>query len=185
MCCSVLQRVAVCRSALPWWFARGPRIVFVVENFRRDFTHMATYCNTVQRTAKHCKTLQHTPTHCNTLQHTATHCNTLQHTATHCNILQHTATQIWKYILQHTATQIWKYTEDDACVHLHPGVATNHDTVWRRLIGSPKFQTIFHKRATKYRALLRKMTCKDKGSYESSPPCNIYSEIWYNWADGS
>jgi len=29
----------------------------------------------------------------------------------------------------------------------------------------------FHKRATKYRALLRKMTYKDKGSYESSPPC--------------
>jgi len=32
-------------------------------------------------------------------------------------------------------------------------------------------QIIFHKRATKYRALLRKMTYKDKGSYESSPPC--------------
>ena len=46
------------------------------------------------------------------------------------------------------------------------------DTGWRRLIGSPKLQIIFHKRATKYRALLRKMTYKDKGSYESSPPCN-------------
>jgi len=41
----------------------------------------------------------------------------------------------------------------------------------RRLIESPKLQIIFHKRATKYRALLLKMTCKDKGSYESSPPC--------------
>ena len=39
---------------------------------------------------------------------------------------------------------------------------------WRRLIGSPKLQIIFHKRATKYRSLLRKMTYKDKGSYESS-----------------
>ena len=47
-------------------------------------------------------------------------------------------------------------------------------TRWRRLIGSPKLQIIFHKRATKYRSLLRKMTYKDKGSYESSPPCNIY-----------
>ena len=53
-------------------------------------------------------------------------------------------------------------------------------TGWRRLIGSPKFQIIFHKKATKYRALLQKMTYKDKGSYESSPPsiswkicCNI------------
>jgi len=43
-------------------------------------------------------------------------------------------------------------------------------TGWRRLIGSPKLQIIFHKRAIKYRLLLRKMTCKDKGSYESSPP---------------
>ena len=44
-------------------------------------------------------------------------------------------------------------------------------TGWRRLIGSPKLQIIFHRRAIKYRSLLRKMTCKDKGSYESSPPC--------------
>ena len=43
-------------------------------------------------------------------------------------------------------------------------------TGWRRLIGSPKLQIIFHKRATKYRSLLWKMTYKDKGSYESSPP---------------
>ena len=44
-------------------------------------------------------------------------------------------------------------------------------TGWRRLIGSPKLQIIFHKRATKYRLFLRKMTYKDKGSYESSPSC--------------
>ena len=44
-------------------------------------------------------------------------------------------------------------------------------TGWRRPIGSPKLQIIFHKRATKYRSLLRKMTYKDKGSYGSSPPC--------------
>jgi len=50
----------------------------------------------------------------------------------------------------------------------------HHCTVWRRLIGSPKLQIIFRKRATKYRALLRKMTYKDKGSYESSPPCMCY-----------
>jgi len=49
-------------------------------------------------------------------------------------------------------------------------------TGWRRLIGSPKLQIIFHKRATKYRSLLRKMTYKDKGSYESSPPCNSMRE---------
>ena len=52
------------------------------------------------------------------------------------------------------------------------------DTGWRRLIGSPKLQIIFHKRATKYRALLRKMTYKNKGSYESSPPCNYIYVIF-------
>ena len=45
-------------------------------------------------------------------------------------------------------------------------------TGWRRIIGSPKLQVICHTRATKYRSLLRKMTYKDKGSYETSPPCN-------------
>ena len=50
-------------------------------------------------------------------------------------------------------------------------------TVWRRLIGSPKLQIIFHKRATKYRSLLRKMTYKNKGSYQSPPPCTISSEL--------
>ena len=48
-------------------------------------------------------------------------------------------------------------------------------TGWRRLIGSPKLQNIFRKRATRCRSLLRKMTYKDKGSYASSPPCTILS----------
>ena len=48
----------------------------------------------------------------------------------------------------------------------------DHGTGWQRLIGSPKLQIIFHKRATKYRSLLWTMTYKDKGSYESSPACN-------------
>jgi len=34
-----------------------------------------------------------------------------------------------------------------------------------------KLQVIFRKRATNYRALLQKMTYKDKASYGSSPPC--------------
>ena len=50
-------------------------------------------------------------------------------------------------------------------------------TGWRRLIGSPELQIIFHKRATKYRSLLQEMTYKDKGSYESSPPC---TNTWYS-----
>jgi len=41
-------------------------------------------------------------------------------------------------------------------------------TGWRRFIGGLKLQVIFGKRATNYRALLRKMTYKDKASYVSS-----------------
>jgi len=65
-------------------------------------------------------------------------------------------------LLQHVAV----------CCSVMQYVATYRDrsTGWRRLIGSPKLQIIFHKRANKYRSLLRKMTYKDKGSYESSPP---------------
>ena len=50
-------------------------------------------------------------------------------------------------------------------------VSPNVCTGWRRLIGSPKLQIIFHKRAIKYRSFLQKITYKDKGSYESSLPC--------------
>ena len=61
-------------------------------------------------------------------------------------------------------------------------VPTAHGTIeWRRLIASPKLQIILHKRAIKYRALLRKMTYKDKGSYESSPPCNKDLFICVPW----
>jgi len=44
-------------------------------------------------------------------------------------------------------------------------------TEWRRCIECLKLQVISRKRATNSRALLQKMTCKDKASYGSSPPC--------------
>jgi len=103
-------------------------------------------------------------THCNTLQHTATHCNTLQHNR-HCNTLQHTATH-----------------SNDAPAKI-VRIASSHlvHTGWRRRIGSPQLQIIFHKTATKYMSLLRKITYKDNGSYESSPPvlmsCKYTSRI--------
>jgi len=42
---------------------------------------------------------------------------------------------------------------------------------WQKLIGCLKLQVIFRKRATNYRALLRKMTYEDKASYDFTPPC--------------
>jgi len=41
----------------------------------------------------------------------------------------------------------------------------------QRPIGCLKMQVVFRKKATNYRALLRKMTYKGKASYGSSPPC--------------
>jgi len=46
---------------------------------------------------------------------------------------------------------------------------------WRGPIGCLKLQVIFRKRATNYRALLRKITSKDKASYGSAPPCTYVS----------
>ena len=55
------------------------------------------------------------------------------------------------------------------CVFIH--THTHINTGWRRPIGCLKLQVIFRKRATNHRALLRKMTYKDKASYDSLPPC--------------
>ena len=44
-------------------------------------------------------------------------------------------------------------------------------TGWQRCIGCLKLQVIFRKRATNFEALLRKMICKEKAFYASSPPC--------------
>ena len=120
-------------------------------------------CNTLQHTATHCNILQHTASHCNILQHTATHCNTLQHTATHCNTLQHTATHNWRHFAK-------PWLAATASLLRNPRVPAC-DTGWRRLIGCLKLHVIFRKRATNYRALLRKMTEEDQASCDSTPPC--------------
>jgi len=62
-----------------------------------------------------------------------------------------------------------------------------HDTGWSRCTGCHKFQVSFRKRATIYRALLRKETYKDKASYASSPTCSppctlhwhVYTLYWH------
>ena len=56
-------------------------------------------------------------------------------------------------------------------------------TEWQTLIGCLKLRVIFRKRATNYRALLRKTTYTDKVSYGSSAPCDdqviyIYIHIY-------
>jgi len=63
---------------------------------------------------------------------------------------------------------------NESC-HTHERVLSHRpraSTGWQRLTVCLKLQVIFHKRATNYKALLRKMTYKDKAYYDSTPPCN-------------
>jgi len=53
-------------------------------------------------------------------------------------------------------------------MHLHED---SFITGWQRLIECLKLQVSFCKTATKYRALMRKMTNEDKAPYAPSPPC--------------
>jgi len=85
----------------------------------------------------------------------------LPNTTTKCTTLQYTP--------HYTATHIK--------AHHSIGVGTSHPVTHNHLF--PKSQIISHKRATKYRSLLRETTYKDKGSYESSPPYILirYSQV--------
>jgi len=170
----MLQHVPVCFLFL---------VFFWEEKYLKEFVHY----NTLHCTAPHCNTLQHTAIHCNipweiprwlssicskyfgttlapscTLQHTATrykhtaiYRSTPHGTAPHCNKLQHTAPQLWEFCVEKTATG------------------------WRRPVGCPKLQVIFRKSATYYRALLQKMTYKDKAFYASTPLCK--RPLQKNW----
>jgi len=51
-------------------------------------------------------------------------------------------------------------------------------TGWQRCIGCLKLKISFRKRANNYRALLRKLTCKDKASCGPSPPCIHTCTMW-------
>ena len=103
----------------------------------------SNWINTLQHTASTLQHMQHTATHCNTLQHITKHCNTQQHTATHCNTLQQQS-------------------------HGYIGA---HRTGSRKCTGCLELLASFRKRATNYRALLRKMTYEDEGSYASLVSC--------------
>jgi len=156
-------------------------------------------CDTLQSrqmcVAWHMCTLQHTATHCNTLQHTAVKiivCG-MTDTCAHCNTLQHTYTtfQMTRWCMISFMTRSYgllinQLTYDSfiwlidtqlhiRLVHMTSLIHSFAYTGWQRRIGSPKSQIIFHTRATKYRSLLQKMTYKDKGSYESSHPCNQFT----------
>jgi len=150
----------------------------------RGLTAASKYIH-IPKYTRHCNTLQHTATLYNTLQHAATRCNTLQctryihthlytqHTATHCNTLQHTATRC-------NTLQCTPYIHTHLYIHLSLYLPTHvYVYRWRRLIGCLQSQVIFRTRANNYWALLRKMTYKDKASYDSTPPCTYSCFIFF------
>jgi len=65
-------------------------------------------------------------------------------------------------------------TRDEVMSHICMG-AEPCESGWRTCKGYLKLQVTFRKRATNYRALLWKMTCKDKASYASWPPCTMWT----------
>jgi len=178
LCCSVLQCVAVCRSVL--------RCVAVCRSVSQcvalycSVPHCVAMCCSVSQCVAMCcrMLLQHTQQNtlrttryitvtrlqCNTL----IYCNTLKHAATRCNTLHYN---------HRRAPQ--RNTLIYCCNFAGSFICNSGDMRHRRLIGSPKLQIISHKRAIKCRSLLRKMTYKDKGSYESSPPC--ISSVTTGW----
>ena len=77
---------------------------------------------------------------------------------------------IYTYIYTYMHTYTYIYTHSYAhtlCIRLDR-CCTGCQRPTTYLVG---LCLIFRKRATNYRALLRKMTCKDKASYDSTPHC--------------
>ena len=118
----------------------------------------------------------------------ATHCNTLNTVHFHmtrllvCHFHVQHSLVMWKWHTSCATTHSYVCHTSSTCLHnlfirvpWHQVSAAN--TGWRRLIGSPELQIIFHKRATKYRSLLQKMTYKDKGSYGCWPPCSLLTHM--------
>jgi len=71
--------------------------------------------------------------------------------------------------VQNFMKNVWVYVYKFIVHECTCNFSGNCHTGWRRPIGCLGLQVIFRKRATNYRALLQKITYKDKASYGSSP----------------
>ena len=140
----------------------------------RTRQHSATHCNTLQHSAtltlrtRHCNTVSFDmripkqPVCCSVLQYVAVCCSVLQCVAVCCSVLQCDA--VCCSVLQCVAMCCSVLQSHMTCAYQNNHLSLQNPCVrW--------FRIIFCKRATKYMALLRKMTYKDKTSYGSSPPC--------------
>jgi len=163
------------------------------QRHTRRHTHTHTHTNTHAQTHTH--THAHTPTHTHSLSLTHTHvivvlpciqmhahivnyavharkkgCACMRaskhypqgYIHTHARTYKYQTIQIYPLLLHVKSHQI---TDASLIVQCHTG--------WRRSIGCLKLQVSFPSRPTNYRALLWRMTYKDKASYGSSPLCTI------------
>ena len=142
---------------------------------------VAVCCRVLQCVAVCCSEMQGVPVCCSVLQCVAVCCGVLQCLAVSkcCAFSVLYSTSLFLYFtslfLYFTSLFLYFTSLFLYCIlHFLFSLSLSHTCILqggRRLIGSPKLHIIFHKRAIKYRLLLRKMTSKDKGSYESAPPC--------------
>ena len=82
----------------------------------------------------------------------------------------------WRTLMSHV-TYEWVMSHMNESCH----VWLRH-TVWRRCIGCLKLQVSFRNSANNYRALLRKMTYRDKASYDATPPCSTHDNMTHKRA---
>ena len=173
MCCSVLRCVAVCYSVL--------QCVAVCCSVLQC---VAECCSVLQCVAECCRVLWCVVVCCSVLPHGPPQhnqyvldCNMLQCVAVCCSMLQCISARIRALASKFVAMccgvmhYICAYSRANSIV-VSICVAVR-GTGWRRLIGCLKLQVIFCKRATNFKALLRKMTYKDEASYGISPLCNV------------
>jgi len=101
----------------------------------------------------------------------ATHCNTRfnTHSHIHCNINQRDHGTV---CIQRHESMCWNASSDAIELILQGG-----EDPFK--VGCLKLQVFFHKRATNHRVRLRKMTSKDKASYDSKPLCEkTHPSLW-------
>jgi len=73
------------------------------------------------------------------------------------------------FVLSHSTSLLYSHVKSLVCIYKEGC----YDTGRRRCTGYLKLHVIFSKKATDYRALLRKKMYKDNSFYGSSPPCTL------------
>ena len=174
VCWSVLQCVAVMLQCIAVCCRLGEVVCIssVLQCVAVVLQCVAVCCSSA---TVHCSVLQCIVACCNVVQieqSDAEVCVRIQCVTVCCSIC---TSQIWldtaDKFSKVNSHLIWHLAPIQLTFENFPALHCACHTGWRRLIACLKSQVIFRKRATNVRAFLRKTTCKDKASYDSTPPC--------------